>query len=603
MAAQLKNIDLTRERIRGEIDLKLLWESIADKDEAKPVETLASMYFGSDCDADTAAAMARALYADSGYFRPRGDGYFAVDEKTVKSMEEGRRREEEHRRLESSFIDWLQSPGGPPPSGTEKMLQAIKDYLVFGEQSPKFSATNELLKKAKLSDKEILFNTLEKVGTIQPDENLFLLKYHVPRHFSATLEEEALKLLHGDTPRGASPTWACPERDRLDLTSAYTITIDDASTRDIDDAISFETTDEGWRIGIHIADVAEIVPIGSPLDKEAHTRSTSIYLPDEKITMLPDVITEAASLKKGEKKPALSVIADFHQNGQLISWHLKETWIEVDERLTYDEVDARLENDPRLTKLHQFAAQFLEDRKKAGAVILDFPRIELNVNREKGEIKIEKAKVKTQSQILVSEWMVFANRMTANFCVHENIPTIYRIQDPPSKLLPFSDGDWVNLYRQRRFLRRGQATTDPGQHSGLGLPAYLQMTSPIRRYSDLVVHRQLKAFLRGQTLPYTTADLDAIVAYSERWIEISDWVERDSRRYWLLRYLERKTGETLDSVILENHPSEYLIYIPGYALEVSCSKTMTPLVEGDPLQVRLEVVKSRLGFLKVVPVS
>lgn len=594
LSSNLREINAKRESIKNAIQLRLLWDIVHDQEQARTPEALAGIYFGGECGPHEIAAMIRALYTDFGYFRPRGNGFFPVDEKTVQAMEQGRKQQEIYKLWEDKFVSWL-SQGGLtlPPEGSEKALEMLKDYLIFGDQPARSHTGKEFLRKAKINDLEILFKILVNAGLIQKDENLLLTKYHVPREFSPQLEAAALEVIRN---------WAVTG-ERLDLSDLETISIDDPSTTDIDDALSIEFSAEGCRIGIHIADASEFVPKDSLLDKEAHTRSTSIYLPDEKILMLPLPITEASSLKQEELRPAISILLNFHPNGQMTSWELKETLVKVKERLTYDEVDHRIDQDEKLSKLYQMALQFQEERKKAGAVIVQFPKIEVSVNKTTGEISVFKAKPRTASQVLVSEWMIRANHLVANYCVQSAVPTVYRTQAPPAKILPLSPDDWVTLFKQRRFLRRGEASVDPSPHHGLGLPVYLQMTSPLRRYTDLVVHRQIKANLRRQPLPYSKEDLEAILAYSERWVEISDLVEREWKKYWLLKLLETKTGSQFQAIVLEeSNLSDHLLFIPDFSLEISCPKTTTKsLVEGDPVEVTLELVKPRLGLVKVIP--
>lgn len=588
----LRAVNERRDSLKNSIQLRLLWEIAGENDQVRTAEELANLYFGESADADQVAAMIRILHQDWGYFRPRGNGYFTVDAKTVRVMEEGRRQQAEHRKREDEFVSWLARGGSEElPPGAEPFVEIIKEWLIDREQSAKSRQAHDLLKRGKVADDDALFAILMRCGVFRENENLLLKRYRVPGSFPKRLEDEA----------AAASNQAIFFDGRLDLSGVPAFTIDDETTTDIDDALSLEIGADGWRVGIHIADVAELVPKDSPLDKEALARSTSIYLPDQKISMFPDSLTDAASLNRGKIRPAISVLASFHKNGQMTSWEIRETLIRVNERLSYDEVDDRMAGDAALEKLHRLAVQFQEDRKKSGAMIIHFPKAEISASADGKEISVRNARPRTPSQILVSEWMIFANRLVAGLCSQSRIPVLYRTQQPPGKVFPISDGDWVSLFRQRRYMRKGEVTVHPSPHHGLGLPVYLQMTSPIRRFSDLVIHRQLKAHLRKEQLPYGEDDLEAIRAYGERWVEIADMVEKEWRKYWLLKFLAGKMGSRFDAVVLEATLNEYLLFIPEYSLEVPCPRGLKNYAEGDSLQVTLELAKPREGVIKVIP--
>ncbi len=590
LSTELKKIQEKRETLKQKIQLKILWETVEGEENPRSAENLAELYFGSEVGFDEKAAVIRLLHEDRGYFRARGNGFSPVDSKTVKMMEESRNQQELHKQREERFISWLsEGAKGEIPEGSSGFLEILKDFFIFENQSGKFKQAQSLLKKGKLADLDAAFNILVKCGIFHQRENLFLKRYRVPQKFPEKVESEAQERVTEPLPIG----------DYLDLSGLNLFSIDEETTTDIDDALSFEKLQTGCRVGVHIADAALLIKKDSLMDKEAYARSTSIYLPDEKISMLPDSITEKASLVKGEDRPALSVLATFDQIGNLVSWEIKETLVKVKRKLSYQEADRLIDEEEALSSLYHLACSFKNKRVQDGALVLQFPKVDISANRATGEISIKPMSFKSKSQVLVSEWMVLANYLAGLYCYENKIPTLYRIQDPPSQIFPTKDGDWVNLYRQRKVIRRGEISTHPSPHFGLGLKVYSQMSSPIRRYSDLVVHRQLKAFLRGNPLSYQTEDLEMIRAYSERWIEISDLVERESKRYWLLNYLERKIGGKFQGFILDVHPSEYLILIPDLALEIYCAKGIKEQKVGDEVEAVIQQVKPRSNVIKI----
>ena len=206
------------------------------------------------------------------------------------------------------------------------------------------------------------------------DENLLLHKFHVPRHFPTDVLAEAAARVHDDAWRSGP---------RVDLTHLHAVTIDDEHTVETDDGLSLEKTESGWRVGIHIADPAEFVPIGSILDREALHRGTSVYLPDLKIPMLPPELgTQVCSLTCDVERPALSMLADLDEAGNLVGSQIVESIIRVRERLTYDQVDRWLESGERedLRTLHELATRRSQLRLQAGALFIPFPSVELYVD-------------------------------------------------------------------------------------------------------------------------------------------------------------------------------------------------------------------------------
>jgi exoribonuclease-2 len=345
---------------------------------------------------------------------------------------------------------------------------------------------------------------------------------------------------------------------RADFRHLTAISIDDEDTIEVDDALTIYRDGNDYVVGIHIADVSGFVSKGDAFDVEALKRASTIYLPNKAVRMLPErVSTDLASLKKGADRAVFSLEVRFDENFNRSSHRLLLATIEVQERLTYEEADERIRSgDPNLTALHQIAMSLRTERETLGAVNFRRAELKIRVSRENGtdEIRVSSSDPNSASRILVSEMMVLLNRLAADFAATENFPVIFRTQEPRDPLPPeaLSLPEALAFDKLRRTFKRSRLSLTPGLHSGLGLTAYTQVSSPIRRYSDLVTQRQFTALMEGKPIPHAREELLHVLAAAEgAELEIRA-IEERSTSYWLLQYLAReKMGAVLNAIVLD----------------------------------------------------
>ncbi len=290
----------------------------------------------------------------------------------------------------------------------------------------------------------------------------------------------------------------------IDLTSLKTYTIDDDSTTDIDDAISLEYTDAGAVIWVHIANPSEYFELESPLDIYARQRATSIYLADSVVPMFPlELITRAFSLLPGKQSLTLSIKVVLGDHGQIESYCICKSFIKPNYKLTYDDADDLIELSPpeekELSDLFELLKLRQNWRRDRGSIILDNLQgrfVDSNTNPRLKVIEITKART------LISEAMILIGNIVAIFGKENKIALPYRGQNPSrfnfkSNILNFED---PILYKSliKSQLNRAVISTNPIPHSSLGLNEYTQATSPIRRYSDTLVHRQIINQIEGK---------------------------------------------------------------------------------------------------------
>jgi ribonuclease R len=345
-------------------------------------------------------------------------------------------------------------------------------------------------------------------------------KFHLPAEFPKDVLDQAERI--------ADKIDARQLEGREDLRKEFIVTIDPDDARDFDDAIHVEKSKSGWKLGVHIADVAAYVEPGSALDREARQRGNSVYLPDRVIPMLPERLSNGVcSLNPGVDRLTRSVFIHFDKNGVAKSARFARSVIRSADRLTYKRAYAILSSPPRDQlgeRLHttwELASLLRRKRFEHGALDLDFPEVKVWVDKRGHPVRLERVE-NDESHQLIEEFMLAANEAVARELKKQAIPTIYRVHEnpDPEKLAEYREfvlsfnyrvGDLTHRAELQRLLavirgkseeqalkiallkslKRARYDPQPLGHYGLAKANYLHFTSPIRRYADLVVHRAL----------------------------------------------------------------------------------------------------------------
>jgi exoribonuclease-2 len=343
------------------------------------------------------------------------------------------------------------------------------------------------------------------------------------------------------------------------------------------------------------------------LDVEARARGTTYYFPEGKLLMIPPVLSEgAASLVAGEDRPALSFLIVVEAEGRVASVEIVRSIVRVAARLDYDEVDATLRAGAGayaavLRRLAVVAERREAVRRAAGAIALRAPETELRVAAD-GSLTLSRRDPDTPAQRLVSEAMVLAGEVAAAWLDARRVPAIYRRQSAPDGRLPDADPsqpDAVHIRATRRMLKRGEAGLHPGTHHALGLTAYAQVTSPLRRYQDLAMHRQIVAVLAGRPPEYDAAAMQALLAATERAESEGRRAERAMDRYWMLRYLEKSIGGTVTGVVVDVLPRP-IVVLDETLMELAVP-SLVAAATGDRVRLKIERVNPRADVLVLRP--
>ncbi len=559
------------QRLAAELDLNLLWEIVHEDEQGRTATALAETFFGHATPLEV-GVMLDALLADRLYFVRRHMDFVPRDPDQVERLrtqyEKIRLRSEggkQTRRLLSGILE-----GGPLPARdeVESLLTEIRRYL----ENPfaRNRETGALLESVagELTPGEAAYEILERMNAA-PAGPRFALIGGLRMHFTETVRNEAASAK--PAPRPASePHWA--------------VTIDDDDTVEVDDAIACDALpDGGIRIRVHIALVADFVPMGSALDIEAAARGTTVYLPETTVRMLPDVIaTDAASLTADSERNVLTTDVQVSATGELSSYAVYPERIRVAARLSYDTADqilggvggtAHPETVAMLERLRIATKQLRQKRQAAGARI--FQRREAKVTVTDSDIAITLIESDSPSRELVAECMVLSNYITAKIAAERGVPMIYRVQtNSPEDV----------------YAHRARLSLYPEFHSGIGLDCYVQASSPIRRYVDLVAQRQIIALLQdGSAAVYGREELMNVLAAAETTEAEARELERRAKRYWTLTYLKRRaTGQPLVATILRDGASaeidDYVIrgVLRGAPNLATGSKIMVAVGHVDP---------------------
>ncbi|MCX5863048.1 MAG: ribonuclease catalytic domain-containing protein [Desulfomonile sp.] len=586
---RLRQISGLREDLKNSVNLRELWDVVALETREIDIQDLSELFFGPTKDHHGAASLLRAIFEDRVYFKIRPD---AIEIPTPERVEQAliqRQKERERATFSAQCADFLavlkESTDLRAELAPEGLLTLLEEAALQGSEWKDFKNVKDLFSQAGLPSQWSPLSVLVRLGVWDEDENIRLRAEKIPVDFTPEAESQAIEASEKPLPANVE-----------DLSDEKSITIDSLTTRDLDDALSLSYSGEDYVVGIHIADAGHFVEHDSLLDLEIRQRAVSIYLPEQTIPMIPPVLSEeAASLVAGEVRPAVSIMATFGPDLVLKHYRIVQSVIRVSERLCYEEADERILNrDSEEAAMFAIACASRRRRVAARALIFKDPEMYVHVGEDK-TVEVDIRDRESPSQVLVSELMILANSLFAQFLIERNLPGIFRSQPPPLEKVELGEEyDPVLSYRCKKTLARGDIGTSPASHDTLGLDAYTTVTSPLRRYPDLVVQRQIKAGLEKNTPPLDTDELEKILTEISFRMERASLMERERQRYFLLKHLSQNKGEELEAVVLHRFPRFYLVQLTRFGLNAALSAPPSlKLNPYDQAMVRIEKINPR----------
>ncbi|NES21674.1 MAG: VacB/RNase II family 3'-5' exoribonuclease [Symploca sp. SIO3E6] len=543
------------EEVKSYLDpssLEVAWELLVEDGQAVTCAEMAQLLF-SDQHYIRCYAAHCLLSEDKIYFKQKADTYEPRSAAMVAEIKHQRLAEESKQREQQDFLTRVQEKRAGASvewqDSDRSRINALEKYVLNPDNVS--HTAQEILVALELSQNpQTTRDLLVELGLWSKHENVFLRRSQIPVNFSREVLAVGQQYLDSPPPD--------PDSERLDLTGLKVYTIDDESTKEIDDGLSFELLDDGReRLWIHIADPTRLLIPGDKLDLEARRRGTTLYLPTGMVPMFPsELATGPMSLIQGKICPALSFGVILDETGKVQEYQINASLVKPTYRLTYEDVDEMLQlgvqAETEITSIATWAKRRQEWRRSQGSINIHMPESVIKVKHDE-EIIIEVLD-DSRSRQMVAEMMILTGEVAGHYGQTHQLPLTFRGQSHPElpseeELQQLPAGP-VRFCALRRCMPRSEMSITPVRHAGLGLAAYTQVTSPIRRYNDLLNHFQLKAHLRGDPLPFESQLLQETMQSVSSAAYEATLVERQTNRYWGLEYLRRNTDQVWQALVL-----------------------------------------------------
>lgn len=603
--------------------LEFAWVELLEKNKSVTAEELAEMIFGSTEPHESYCAHLL-LSRDEIYFTvldSKGPRSVYGPRPTVQ-VEELQRRKLAKDAADKEFQEFLQllksakamPPDAKPPKSSWKTedeiwhrIESLEAYALDDCRNDGQKKTAELILKgmglAKAASSAV--DLLIRIGYFPVHVNLDLLKLNVRTTYPDEILSAAESLLVESSD--------LDKDDRIDLThlKVYAIDVDEAD--ELDDALSATKLQDGQiKVWIHVADPTSLVQPDSIVDREAMRRGTSIFLPTGTYPMFPQKLAmEGMSLKQGELCNAVTVSVVLHSDGSIAEYTVENTIIRPTYMLTYESANEllymNLEEEFELRTLSEAAALRLRWRLEQGAVETGTFEARIKVTNPDDPEPAIRLYVENQADPamrLVSEMMILCGEAIATFGSQNKIPLPYRGQ--PQSDIDISAFEHLPEGPVRsaaiiKILRAAEIDCrKPVRHGVLGIPGYVQFTSPIRRYMDLLAHYQVKAFLRGDSPPFSAGQLEGYGSIVNVHVKVAKRLFNSSLRYWVYEYLRRQPkGKKFRALIIrfiKDRNASLLLMDLGYQ---ASARVSTGFRVGDELEVRVVEADPRNDILSL----
>lgn len=560
-----------RERLAESIDALEIWDLAQGELDEAAVDWFASLTFQSPNE-DQLAALGRKLLQTKTHFKFSPPNFEIYAQETVAKRQEELHKAQERERLVGFGQDFLRSLWDSfckrkttLPTPDEEQRQRIQSLLLTRIASPDDR------------ESEGLWKTMSQGLPDEPFLPLYLAQAWgiVPAHFNVHLARADYDWdpawAEGHTPAIAE----IKARVLAGKTAAvaHIMTIDDASTRDIDDGFFLATTADGY----HLRQALACPPLGwefdSALDKAVRQRFSSLYLPEGTRHMLPEALgTDFFSLIAGQERPALVINFDLDHEGALRSVTPEIAWVHVDANLTYAGVEEELAKSQSgmLQEARALAILLRQQRIREHAVVMEQPdpRLTLSGSQEQPELTISLPQPTPGAQMIVSEFMILANKAMAAWAGDHNLALLFRTQN--ITLPAESAGVWsdpVDIFRIINNMGPSILECEPKRHATIGANAYAPVTSPLRRYADFLNVAQILARLTGQGRLLDKADLETLLPQLSSRAESVGQVQRMRPRYWKYEYFRQNAKKMRWSgFIVDSNATLVTIALPDIQL-------------------------------------
>ncbi|MEO0210322.1 MAG: ribonuclease catalytic domain-containing protein [candidate division WOR-3 bacterium] len=374
-----------------------------------------------------------------------------------------------------------------------------------------------------------------------------------------------------------------------DITGCGAFAVDDPGIADPEDAISVESSGRFWRLGVHISLVSWFIDKGTALDREAQNRALSVYIPGKNTYMFPEeLIRQKLSLSENRRSPVLSVFVDLDDDGNPMDLEIKVAQMRLSSRFTYRDLRGLFKNEPKIRALYSISVALSERRAMSGGGLIPIPYLKVYETNE--GLTFERVDPKSPEQIMVTEPMILYNHILAGFLAKSRVPAAFRHQPEPHGRPP-SPKNPLYPVKSLYALKRSHLSAKPLSHKGLGFSSYLQATSPLRRFTDLINQRQVLAVLENREPPYTLEELEALLPELEAKETETRRAQREAVRAAVLVHLDGKTTEG----IISNKRKGGVVFLPDYIIQIPLGEEPEEIREGLRIAVKIRDGKAYIA--------
>lgn len=615
--ARSEFLESTREegvRFAAGIDLEEIWTFVHEEQQDFSNRQLCELYFGNN-DLIPHLGLRLALLSDTTYFKRTKETFSVRPEEVIEELKRAqatRDKKELTQKLAVEFVGLrLKDKSAPVPPELQNLISSVADLAALAPELDHAHQREaiELIEHACQAHSLSLtgqpehraYELLLRIGVFTRRTNPRVIRHKPPTDFPP----EALSESESITVPSALEGYGEEEISRRrDFTGIRCITIDDSTTRDMDDALSLEEGPWGFTLYVHISDVASFLPRDTALDRETIRRGTSLYLPEQKIHMLPPSLSENHfSLVEGSVRPAITCIFSVNRSFEVTNSEIVPSLVKVSERFDYNEVDeAILRGVHEFDLLHQIASTREMQRISNGGFKVHKRDIVLHVE-ENCHVTLQEVDEDSPARSMIGEMMILANECIAKFCHEKGLAVPFRGQehsDPDDGALSRIPAGPAYDFAIKTRLKRSETSFDPVSHASLGLDFYTQATSPIRRFLDLGVQRQLISFFRSGKPCYSREEFETINAAVQDSLATAGSVSRESKRYWIFRYLEglAKSGRRIGGTVVRTEMKNPLVELDEVFIAVP-ARISGEFKLGDYMQFKLNIVDSLGDYIRI----
>lgn len=553
-----------REEKAASIDTAEVWELAQGEISQAPASWFAEL-FETDPDADTIAAYGHALLASKTRFRFQAPDFQVYDAELVEKRQEEQKARAEREALVAGGAAFLKSLWeraqkksayadtalvNPPDDSIAARIERLLQARMLNPESQEDEALWHLISRGLPEVPHLAYQLLVAWGKLPPHYNFWLdrAEYEPGDSWWSEFAGEVGQL-EAQARRVAT--------DATNTCELPFISIDGPTTRDIDDAFHIEKKGDGWLLTVALACPALNWPFGSPLDRKIQRRATSIYLPEGHMHMLPEVLgTDACSLIAGEHRPSFCLRIEIDAAGNALSCEPFASNVKLAANLNYEDVQKVLDaakegktpDNPaagyvtQLAAAHAFALKREQRRIADGAIIMRRPEAQILLEGSGAETRVDivPEPPAEDAQRLVSEMMVLASASLADWSMQKGIPLLHRTQNVtvPKEY----SGIWSrpeDLARIMRSLVPSVLEITPRPHTALGLARYAPVTSPLRRYADLINEAQILNYLEDGRPRWTATELEVLLENLQPSLDAAAHAQKFRPRYWKLLYFKQ----------------------------------------------------------------